>query len=108
MVAGQPTVEPAKALLPKAKTYCYPNPVGAGEGAHLRFVLSADARVELAVFDALGTRVTRRRVAGLAAGEHEIAWAVDDYQSGLYICRLEATGSGGRQGEVLVKMAVSR
>lgn len=104
----QPTVMPAKALLPKSKAYCYPNPVGAGEEAHVRFVLSEAARIELEVFDALGARVARRRVDGLAAGEHEIAWAVDDYQSGLYICRLEAKGTGGRQGEILVKMAVSR
>jgi hypothetical protein len=74
----------------------------------VRFVLSEAARIELEVFDALGARVARRRVDGLAAGEHEIAWAVDDYQSGLYICRLEAKGTGGRQGEILVKMAVSR
>ena len=43
----------------------------------------------------------------MAGGENEIAWSVDDYPSGLYICKLAAI-IGGRQNEVLVRMAVSR
>ena len=104
----EPTMAPERALLPQAKVYCYPNPVGAGEDAHLRFVLSEAAFVELDIFDALGARVGRGQRDAFAAGEHEIAWSVDDYQSGLYICRLRAQIAGGRQAEVLVKMAVSR
>ena len=106
LVAGRPVVEPEAALL--GRVYCYPNPVGPGEDAHLRFALSAAGRIELEVFDALGGRVWRHRSNGLEAGEHEITWSVEGYASGLYLCRLIAHGDDGRRGEAVVKMAVSQ
>ena len=107
-VAVEPTVEPERALLPQAQVYCYPNPVGVGEEAHMRFALSEAAFVELDVFDVLGARVGRGHMNSFAVGAHEIAWSVDDYQNGLYICRLQARSTGGQRAEVMVKMAVSR
>ena len=106
LVAGRPVVEPEAALL--GRVYCYPNPVGPGEAAHLRFALSAAGRIELEVFDALGGRVEQHRSNGLEAGEREITWSVQDYASGLYLCRLIAHGDDGRRGETVVKMAVSQ
>ena len=105
LVAGRPVVEPEAALL--GRVYCYPNPVGPGEEAHLRFALSAAGRIELEVFDALGGRVWQHRSNGLEAGEREITWSVEGYASGLYLCRLIAHGDDGRRGEAVVKMAVS-
>ena len=105
LVAVAPAVAPQEALLDKA--YCYPNPVGAGAAAHVRFALRETALVELNIFDALGAHVERQRMGEMAGGENEIAWSVEDYPSGLYICKLAAT-SDGRQDEVLVRMAVSR
>ena len=107
-ITVEPTVEPDRALLPQAKVYCYPNPVGVGEEAHMRFVLSEAAFVELDVFDVLGARVGKGHMDSFAVGEHQIAWSIDDYQNGLYICRLQARSMGGRRAEVMVKMAVSR
>ena len=89
------------------KAYCYPNPVGAGAAAHVRFALRETALVELNIFDALGAHVEGHRMGEMAGGENEIAWSVEGYPSGLYICKLAAT-SDGRQDEVLVRMAVSR
>ena len=106
LVAGRPVVKPEAALL--GRVYCYPNPVGPGEEAHLRFALSAAGRIELEVFDALGGRVEQHRSNGLEAGEREITWSVTDYASGLYLCRLIAHGDDGRRGETVVKMAVSQ
>ena len=106
LVAGRPVVEPEAALL--GRVYCYPNPVGPGEDAHLRFALSVAGRIELEVFDALGGRVWRHHSNGLEAGEHEITWSVEGYASGLYLCRLIAHGDDGRWGEAVVKMAVSQ
>ena len=105
-VAGRPVVRSEGALL--TRVYCYPNPVGPGEEAHLRFDLRAAGRVELEVFDALGRRVGTLRSDGLEAGEREIAWSVAGYASGLYLCRLIAHGDDGRRGEAVVKMAVSQ
>ena len=106
LVAGRPVVEPEAALL--GRVYCYPNPVGPGEDAHLRFALSAAGRIELEVFDALGRRVGKLRRDSLEAGEREITWSVEGYASGLYLCRLIAHGDDGRRGEAVVKMAVSQ
>ncbi len=106
LVAGRLVVRPEVPLL--GRVYCYPNPVGPGEEAHLRFALGAAGRIELEVFDALGGRVSKFRKDGLQAGEREIAWSVEDYDSGLYLCRLIAHGDDGRRGEVVVKMAVSQ
>ncbi|MYA24287.1 MAG: hypothetical protein F4Z30_16590 [Gemmatimonadetes bacterium] len=106
LVAGRPVVRPEAALL--SRVYCYPNPVGPNEEAHLRFALSAAGRIELEVFDALGGRVGKLRRDGLEAGEREITWSVTDYDSGLYLCRLIAHGDDGRRGEAVVKMAVSQ
>ena len=96
-------------ILPAKRAYCYPNPVSGDEQAHLRFFLNQPARVELEVFDAIGTRIESRRVEGLMGpAENEIVWSVDEYASGLYICRLEARDDGGDEEVVFVKMAVSR
>ena len=106
LVASRPVVEPEAALL--GRVYCYPNPVGPGEEAHLRFALSAAGRIELEVFDALGGSVGKLRRDGLEAGEREVTWSVKGYASGLYLCRLIAHGDDGRRGEAVVKMAVSQ
>ena len=106
LVAGRPVVRPEVPLL--GQVYCYPNPVGPNEAAHLRFALSAAGRIELEIFDALGGRVGKLRSDGLEAGEREITWSVEDYASGLYLCRLIAHGDDGRRGEAVVKMAVSQ
>ncbi len=106
LVAGRPVVRPEMPLL--GRVYCYPNPVGPDEEAHLRFALSAAGRIEVEVFDALGGRVGKLRRDGLEAGEREITWSVKGYDSGLYLCRLIAHGDDGRRGEAVVKMAVSQ
>ena len=106
LAAGRPVARPESALL--GRVYCYPNPVGPGEEAHLRFALSAAGRVELEVFDPLGGSVSKLRSDGLEAGEREITWSVKGYASGLYLCRLIAHGDDGRRGEAVIKMAVSQ
>ena len=103
---------PAADLLPAGRAYCYPNPVGPRQRAHLRYFLSRPAALELEVFDAIGRRVEKRRwKAGSPQGEpgeNEITWATGGYESGLYLCRLEASGADGSRGRVIVRMAVAR
>jgi M6 family metalloprotease-like protein len=90
--------------------YCYPNPVDPAEGgATVRFRLAREARVELTVYDAIGTRLTHIADAPVTAGaENEITWPVDDYASGLYLCRLTARGNDGSRSEATLRMAVRR
>ena len=106
---GSPT--PDAALLPADRAYCYPNPVGGPGDVHLRFFLSRAASLELQVFDALGERAERIEVGSQrlqAAAENEIVWSTSGYASGLYLCRLKATGEDGSKSEVVVRLAVSR
>ena len=103
---------PRVALLPADRAYCYPNPVGPRQRAHLRYYLSGPADIELEVFDAIGRRVERRRWSAGSPqsepGENEITWATGDYDSGLYLCRLEASGADGSRGHVIVRMGIAR
>ena len=107
-----PAALPGVALLPADRAYCYPNPVGPLDRAHLRYYLSRPAALELEVFDAIGRRVEKRRwKAGspqAEPGENEITWSTGNYESGLYLCRLEASGADGSRGRVIVRMAVAR
>ncbi|MEW6755867.1 MAG: FG-GAP-like repeat-containing protein [Candidatus Latescibacterota bacterium] len=106
---GAPAPDPQVGLLPASRAYCYPNPVEEEGQAHLRFFLNRPAQVRLEVFDAVGERVEQRRMgrAWITPAENEIAWPVDRYPSGLYLCRLEARDERGT-AHVVVRMAVSR
>jgi len=111
VTAGSEGPPPDAALLPADRAYCYPNPVGAPGDVHLRFFLSRVASLELEVFDALGERAERIEVGAegvQAAAEYEIVWSTSGYASGLYLCRLKATGEDGSKSEVVVRLAVSR
>lgn len=96
-------------LLPTRRAYLYPNPVsGQDPGATIRFLLTADAAVELTIYDAIGERIESMK-ADLSGGvEHEMSWSVDSYASGLYLCRLAARGTDGGRGEVTLRLAVSQ
>ena len=96
----------ADALLAEDATYCYPNPVGGGQRAHLRFFLAEAASVEIVVADALGAEVERIN-ADAHVGENDVAWSVEGYASGVYLCKLRASTSS-RSASALVKMAVSQ
>lgn len=96
-------------LLPASRAYCYPNPAGGEESAHVRFFVARPARVTLTVHDAMGEVVERLEADGVRAAEaNEITWSVRGYASGLYLCRLEARGDDGSRGEATVRLAVSR
>ena len=96
-------------LLPASQAYCYPNPAGGDEPAHLRFFVGGPARVSLTVYDAMGEVVERIEAAEVRAAEaNEITWSIRGYPSGFYLCRLEARGEDGSRGEITVRMAVSR
>jgi hypothetical protein len=109
--AQAPLPTPGSELLPAASAYCYPNPVGDDDRAHLRFFLSSTASIKLEVFDAIGERVDDLSFGSsqfTVPAENEIQWSTASYASGLYICRMQANADSGVQQHVVVKMAVSR
>ena len=95
---------PVDALLAEDEIYCYPNPVGGGQRVHMRFFLMETASVEIVVYDALGAEVERINADG-HVGENDIAWSVETYASGIYLCKIQAK-TPARSASALVKMAV--
>ena len=79
-------------------------PVGGGQRVHMRFSLMETASVEIVVYDALGAEVERINADG-HVGENDIAWSVETYASGIYLCKLQAK-TPARSASALVKMAV--
>ena len=109
-VVDGPTSPLTGSLLPENRAYCYPNPVsGAVEPATIRFFLARAADVTLSVYDAIGHEMDKIKADDLRGGaENEISWSVAEYASGLYICRLRATGDDGTKAEMMLRMAVSQ
>lgn len=106
LAAQSPT---PKSLLPTSSAYCYPNPVtSADTRAHVRFQLTADATVRLDIYDAIGQRVESMQARLSGGAEHELDWAIADYASGLYLCRVEARSDAGGRSEVTLRLAVSQ
>lgn len=103
-----PAPTPDQGLLVTGSAYCWPNPVGGGDAAHVRYRVSGAASAEVQVFDAVGERLERLKAQAPAAGEHEISWSIDGYASGLYLVRLKVRGAAGGSGETVIRMAVAR
>ena len=97
----------SSALLPGdyALRQNYPNPFN--PATQLRYDLPEDARVTIAIFDALGREVTTLADGEQKAGFHSVEWDAGNLAGGVYFYRLEATGSSGPgQRFVQVRKAV--
>jgi hypothetical protein len=70
-----------------------PNPLGAE--TVLRFSLERATRVRLAVFDLQGRTIALLADGPHEAGDHAVTWDARGRAAGLYLCRLDARGSGG-------------
>ena len=70
--------------------FLYPNP--ANSSTRLAFTLASTSRVELAVFDALGRRVTTPAAMMLPSGNHELPLQAGSLKPGLYLMRLLVNG----------------
>ncbi len=87
---SDPPPETTSLLLPPDKVYCYPNPVR-GTSATIRFFLGKSARIQVAVFNALGEIVERMTMENpTPRTDNELRWNTGEYPSGFYVCRVEA------------------
>lgn len=69
--------------------FCYPNPVRNGR-ALLRYALSADGAVNIAVHDGAGGLTKSLAGAPGRRGENEVVMDTSDLASGVYVVRIEA------------------
>lgn len=91
-------------FFPKDRAYNWPNPVYNGV-THIRYYLGESASVHVKIFDLTGDLVTQLEGPGSAGIDNEVAWNVGGVQSGVYLARIEAVGSG-KSDVKIIKIAV--
>ena len=91
-------------LMPASLVYNYPNPT-VGENTTIRYRLNQEARVKILIYDVAGDLVDEITGPGIAQAENEVTWNLGEVESGVYLARVEAQGSGETQVAV-IKIAV--
>jgi hypothetical protein len=91
-------------FLPLDRAYNWPNPVYGGS-TQIRYFLKSNADVNVKILDLAGDKVAEFAGPGVGGIDNEVSWDVSKVQSGVYIARIEANGSG-EHGVALVKIAV--
>jgi photosystem II stability/assembly factor-like uncharacterized protein len=64
----------------------YPNPFNSQ--TTIEFVLPAQGKVTLIIYNALGQEVEKLVDAEMSQGSHQVAWNAKNYNSGVYFCNL--------------------
>lgn len=91
-------------FFPKSRVYNWPNPVYASS-TNIRYYTSEDAEISIKIFDLAGDKVTELQARSTGGVDGEVRWDVSGVQSGVYLARVEATGSG-RSDVAIIKIAV--
>jgi len=99
-----PPLPSAGELMPTAWVYNYPNPTR-GSSTTIRYTLGQEAEVEIRIYDLAGDLVDELDGTGYAHTENEVEWDLAGVASGVYLCRVEASGGGSTQ-TIFCKIAV--
>ncbi len=86
----------ASDLTGKNWAYNYPNPTH-GDATTIRYHLNASAKVTVKIMDLVGNLVQTFSGPGDGPADHEIVWNVASVPSGVYLARVEASGSGQKK-----------
>jgi hypothetical protein len=92
-------------FFPKARVYNYPNPVYEST-TNIRYYVSEDSKVNIKIFDLAGGFVAELNDIAAGGFDNETVWNVSDIQSGIYLARIEATGSSGKTESNVIKIAI--
>ncbi len=92
-------------FFPTSRAYNYPNPVYDGATA-IRYFVSEDSKINIKIFDLAGDYVAELNDDAQGGLDNETIWNVSNIQSGVYLARIEATGSSGKSESVIIKIAV--
>ncbi len=92
-------------FFPKDKAYNWPNPVYEDE-TYIRFYVSENADVKIKIFDLAGDLVDEIEASAAGGIDNEIAWNVNDIQSGVYFAHLNVSSTGGNSDSKIIKIAV--
>lgn len=92
-------------FFPERKAYNYPNPVY-GNQTSIRYFVNEDSKINIKIFDLAGDFVAELNDNAQGGMDNETVWNVNDIQSGVYLARIEASGSSGKTESVVIKIAV--
>ncbi len=96
---------PVNEFFPKEKAYNYPNPVY-GDETNIHYYVDEDSKVNIKIFDLAGDFVAELNDNAKGGFDNETIWKVSSIQSGVYLARIEATGSSGKTESNIIKIAV--
>jgi Tfp pilus assembly protein PilZ len=94
----------SREFFPSERAYNWPNPVYDGQ-TFIRYFVNESAAVRIRIFDLAGALVAELAAHGVAGVDNEVAWNVQDVQSGVYLARIEARGAA-TIAHAIVKIAV--
>ena len=93
-------------FFPKDRAYNYPNPVYDNR-TFIHYYVSEDSKINIKIFDLAGDFVAELKNDNAKGGlDNETSWNVNDIQSGVYLARIEATGSSGKTETNIIKIAI--
>jgi hypothetical protein len=99
------TTESQNEFFPTSRAYNYPNPVYDGTTA-IRYFVGEDSKINIKIFDLAGDYVAELYDDAQGGFDNETVWNVSNIQSGVYLARIEASGSSGKSESVIIKIAV--
>ena len=92
-------------FFPKDRAYNYPNPVYDNQ-TFIHYYVSEDSKINIKIFDLAGDYVAELNDNAKGGMDNDTIWKVNDIQSGVYIARIEATGSSGKTETNIIKIAI--
>ena len=103
---GQPKVDNyINTFFPKEKVYNYPNPAYENK-TYIRYYVAEDSRINIRIFDLAGALVEEINTDASGGSDNETEWNLSSVQSGVYLARIEASGTGGKNEINIIKIAV--
>jgi hypothetical protein len=104
-VPAASSVNSINSFFPKDRAYNWPNPVYQ-DFTNIRYYVSEDSKINIKIFDLAGDFITEMNDFARGGFDKETVWNVKDIQSGVYLARIEATGSSGKVENNIIKIAV--
>jgi 5'-nucleotidase len=93
MVAEENVADPGNGVTAYALEDSYPNPFN--PSTTIRFALPAASQVSVKIYNAIGQEVATIAEGARSGGTYDITWNAKGLASGVYFCRMKATGEEG-------------
>lgn len=92
-------------FFPSSRAFNYPNPVY-DNYTFIRYYVSEDSKINIKIFDLAGDLVAELSDNASGGFDNETKWDVSNFQSGVYLARVEANSSSGKTESKVIKIAV--